>query len=122
MEQKIIVCSVEVDIEQGITSSALPFVFSNPDLKLVPNGKSMLKNYKNQITILDRRPADKLAVIESENKLQRLSLVDYVENLTDKETSFINGKLQNCIPWRVVWNENSVSTPCRLVFDASHKT
>ena len=72
--------------------------------------------------MLDQRPADKLAVIESENKLQRLGFVDYVENLTDKEKSFIDGKLQNYIPWRVVWNENSISTSCRLVFDASHKT
>ena len=47
--------------------------------------------------------------------------MDYVENLTDKEKSFIDGKLQNYIPWRV-WNENSISTSCRLVFDASHKT
>ena len=71
VEQNIIDCSVEVDIGQGMTSSALPFVVSNPDLKLVPNGKSTLKIYKNQITMLDRMPADKLAVIESENKLQR---------------------------------------------------
>ena len=63
VEQKIIDCGVEVDIERGITSSALPFVVSNPDLKLVPNEKSTLKIYKNQITMLDRRPANKLALI-----------------------------------------------------------
>ena len=44
--------------------------------------------------MLDRRPADKLAVIESENKSQRLGFVDYVENLTDKGKTFIDGKLQ----------------------------
>ena len=26
------------------------------------------------------------------------------------------------IPWRTVYNEGSVSTPCRIVFDASSKT
>ena len=26
------------------------------------------------------------------------------------------------IPWRAVWNTNSISTPCRLVFDASQTT
>ena len=27
--------------------------------------------------------------------------------------------MQNFIPWRAVWNGNSISAPCRLVFDAS---
>ena len=30
--------------------------------------------------------------------------------------------VQNFIPWRAVWNSNSISTPCRLVFDASQPT
>ena len=30
--------------------------------------------------------------------------------------------VQNFIPWRAVWNGNSVSTPCRIVFDASQQT
>ena len=30
--------------------------------------------------------------------------------------------VQNFIPWRAVWNGNSISTPCSLVFDASQPT
>ena len=30
--------------------------------------------------------------------------------------------IQNFIPWRAVWNGNSISTPRRLVFDASQPT
>ena len=30
--------------------------------------------------------------------------------------------VQNYIPWRAVWKENSLSTPCRVVFDASSNT
>ena len=30
--------------------------------------------------------------------------------------------VQNFIPWRAVWNGNSVSTPCRIIFDASQQT
>ena len=41
VEQKIIDCSVEVEIEQGITSTALPFVVSNPD---GPQWKEYVKN------------------------------------------------------------------------------
>ena len=31
-------------------------------------------------------------------------------------------EIQNFIPWRPVWNGNSISTPCRPVFDASQPT
>ena len=30
--------------------------------------------------------------------------------------------IQNFVPWRAVWNGNSVSTLCRLVFDVSQPT
>ena len=30
--------------------------------------------------------------------------------------------VQNYVPWRAVWKENSLSTPCRVVFDASNNT
>ena len=30
--------------------------------------------------------------------------------------------VHNVILWRTGWNGNSVSTPCRNVFDASHHT
>ena len=31
-------------------------------------------------------------------------------------------EIQNFIPWRAMWNGNSISTPRRLVFDASQST
>ena len=33
-----------------------------------------------------------------------------------------NSPIKHFIPWRIVWNQNSVSTPCRPVFDASQVT
>ena len=33
-----------------------------------------------------------------------------------------NSRVNYFIPWRAVWNEKSLSTPCRLVFDASQTT
>ena len=30
--------------------------------------------------------------------------------------------IQNFIPWRAVWNSNSVSTLCCLIFDVSQET
>ena len=31
----------------------------------------------------------------------------------------LSSPVQNFIPWRAVWNMNSVSTECRVVFDAT---
>ena len=59
-------------------------------------------------------------VIDSENKLHELGYVDYYDNLTLEERRIIdNSKGKYYTTWRGVWNENSLSTPCRLVFDAS---
>ena len=121
VEQSIIDRSVHVDTNCRVTTAALPFVV-NPDLRLERNEHLALKIYKSQVRKVENRPNDKLAVIQSENKLQKLGFVDFVDNLSKNEQEEITGKLQNFIPWRTVWNEKSVSTPCRLVFDASHST
>ena len=121
VEQSIIDRSVHVDTNCRVTTAALPFVV-NPDLRLERNEHLALKIYKSQVRKVENRPNDKLAVIQSENKLQKLGFVDFVDNLSKNEQEEITGKLQNFIPWRTVWNEKSVSTPCRLVFDASHIT
>ena len=118
IEQGIIDRNVTVDIARRVTTAALPFV-TNPDLRLGPNEFWALKIYKGQARKLNGRPADKLAVVQSENKLQQLGFVDYLDNVSEENKALIVGKLQNDIPWPAVWNEKSISTPCRLVFDAA---
>ena len=55
--------------------------------------------------------------------MQKLGFVDYLENLTREEQEMIlNGPVMNYIVWRVAWNKNSVTTPCRPVFDATYRT
>ena len=45
------------------------------------------------------------------------------DDLSDSQKKLITDSPVNYfIPWRAVWNENSVSTPCRPVFDASFST
>ena len=52
-----------------------------------------------------------------------MGFVDFLENLSATQQTMINeSKIQYFIPWRAVWNTNSLSTPCRLVFDASLAT
>ena len=121
VEQGIIDCSVQVDVVRRVTTAALPFV-TNPDLRLEPNESLALNVYKLQTKKLSSRLEDKLAVQQSEYKLQQLKFVDYLDNVSEDEKKLIEGKLQNFIPWRAVWSEKSLSTPCRLVFDASQTT
>ena len=62
-------------------------------------------------------------MIKSERKLQDLGFVNFIEDLSaDQKQKIDNSSLKNFIPWRTVWNQNSLSTPCRLVFDASQMT
>ena len=76
-----------------------------------------------KINKLNKNPKDKADVIESEVRLQSLGYVEYVKNLSTKQQEMLRtNKIQNYIPWRAVWNGNSVSTPCRVVYDASQPT
>ena len=68
---------------------------------------------------LNANPEDRRSVLEFEQKLQDMGFVDYVSNLKPSEREMIiNSESKYFIPWRPVWNPNSISTPCRLTFDA----
>ena len=96
---------------------------SNPAVKLAPNKNKALQIYNQQVKKLSQNPQDKKDVIESEAKLQQLGHVDFVKSLTpDQQEILRNNPIQNFISWHAVWNGNSVSTPCRVVFDASQPT
>ena len=69
---------------------------------------------------LNANPEDRKSVLEFEQKLQDMGFVEYVSNLKPSEREMIiNSEIKYFIPWRPVWNPNSISTPCRLTFDAS---
>ena len=124
VEQSLIESSVSVDLETSTTTATLPFI-DNPQLKLAPNKDLAMKVYRQQLRKLNQ-PAntqDKQDVIQSEQKLQQMGFVEYVKNLPqDIQRMLQDSPIQNYIPWRAVWKGNSVSTPCRVVFDASQAT
>ena len=92
----------------------------NPAIKLHPNKDKALKVFNQQLKKLSKNQKDKEDVIRSKRKLQDLGHVDYVKNLScELQEMLRNNKIQNFIPWRAVWKESSISTPCRVVFDAS---
>ena len=105
----------------GIKYAILPFIES-PKM-LAPNKSQTMSVYRSQVKKLNKNTKDKNDVIKSEYELQNLGFVEFVSNLSKKQQDLLkNSQLQNYIPWRAVWNGNSISIPCRLVFDASQCT
>lgn len=122
VEQHIIDSSVKIDPETKTITAILPFV-ANPITKLAPNKDIALKIYHQQLRKLSNTLDDKAEIIASESKLQSLGFVDYVDNLNQQQQSMLrDSPVKNFIPWRVVWKTTSISTPCRVVYDASHPT
>ena len=104
------------------TSALLPFLSNTTD-RLVSNDEIALKIYQNQVKNLNKNIKDKEDVIKAEKKLHDLGFVDYVENVTNEEQKKkFSSRLLYILPWRAVWNTNSISTPCRPFFDGSHRT
>ena len=122
VEQEVIDKSVHVDLEKKKTTATLPFM-EDPITQLKPNRDEALRVYRSQLKKLSRDPQAKADVISSQNQLQQLGFVDHVKNLTPSQRKKIfDSALQYFIPWRAVWNHNSISTSCRVVFDASMPT
>ena len=64
-----------------------------------------------------------MEALKSEAKLQALGFVDYVRNLPENEQEALaSSSIKNFIPWNIVFKEDSISTPCRVVFNASMPT
>ena len=119
VEQALIERSVEIDMSKNITQARLPFLV-DPDSRLVSNEKEALKVFRRQVKILNMKPDDKQAVVDFEKKLQDMGFVDYVSNLDDEiKMGIMKNSVKYFIPWRAVYNEKSLSTPCRMVFDAT---
>ena len=121
-EQNLIDKSLFVDLEAKQIVAKLPFI-EDPSVKLAPNKDKAMATYRSQVRKLNKHPEDKLAVIKSEAKLQELGYVDYLKNLTpDQQKKLSDSKFKNFIPWRIMWKSSSLSTPVRMVMDATLPT
>ena len=118
MEQNLINESIKFDPQSQTIIAKLSFIH-NPAVKLAPNKNKALKIYQQQLKKLNNESnlGDKMDIIKSENKLQELGFV----NLSPEMQHKLNHQHQHYIAWRAVWKK-SVSTPCRIVFDASQPT
>ena len=122
LEQDEINKSVTVDVQAGNVVARLPFI-RDPQTTLAPNKNKALKVYQTQVRKLAKNDKDRQDVLKSEAKMQQLEYVDYVHNLPpDQRKRIIESIFQHFLPWRAVWNANSISTECRVVFDGSMPT
>ena len=98
-------------------------LLEDPSVKLAANKEKALAVYKSQLKKLGKCEKDKQDVIESEAKLQNLGHVEYVKNLSEEQQySLKENTVQYFIPWAAVWNTNSISSHCRVVFNGSLPT
>ena len=111
VKQDVINKFVEVDVANQRTTASLPLM-NTPSIKLAHNKRRALEVYNHQIKKLNQNTDDKKDSIESEEKLQQLGYVDYVRNRKPEQQEMLRSGLQNFIPWRAVWNGNSISIPC----------
>ncbi|XP_066917099.1 uncharacterized protein [Clytia hemisphaerica] len=122
VEQDLINRSVKVNVNECITTATLPLL-QNPETALAPNRNIALRVYNQQVKRLAKNQQYKDDIIKSESKLQSLGYVEYVKNLPiDQQRMLQSNPVQNFIPWRAVWKPSSISTPCRVVYDASMPT
>ena len=122
VEQSIIDSSVTVDVKKHITVASLPFI-ADPVVKLAPNRHKARKVYNRVVGNLDKNPDDKASTIKSERKLQYLDFVAWVKDLPKEvQEKLRKHPIQNFFAWRIVHKLSSLTTPTRLVFDASQPT
>ena len=120
-EQYVIEESVVYKPENKSLEAVLPFIKS-PEEHLKNNYNRAQKVLDSQIKMANKDDQTKLDVLASHNKLRSRGHVIGVDELADTEYGVTQQGAGYHIPWMVVFNEGSLSTPCRIVFNASSIT
>ena len=114
--------SVRFDANEGKVRCTLPLL-QDPAKALANNKKNAERVFHRWVKKLNQNPNDRDSVIRSHDKLKTKGHVASLMELTDEQRKIINGSpAQYYLPWRPVYNENSLSTPCRITWDGSDKT
>ena len=120
-EQALIEDCVTIDRSTNTVFTKLPFI-KDPEVKLTPNKRIAAKVLDTQVRIIEKTPGMKESVLKAHDKLVSRGHVVKLEDLpVDVQQKVAKGS-HYFIPWRTVLNLGSLSTPRRLVFDASART
>ena len=122
-EQALIENCVTLNPRERRLEARLPFI-QDPLISLTPNQGIAEKILESQLRLVARNPEMKADTISSHNKLRDKGHVIPYSDLTSDERTKMDSTVGSgyTIPWRTVYKENSLSTPCRMVFDASSRT
>ena len=121
-EQFLIKQSVKFKPEEQRIVATLPFI-ADPVKELKSNKSRALKVLESQLRKLQRDPDARQQVIESHEKLASRGYSCDIDELSAEERSLVdNLPGEYYLPWRYVTKEGSLSTPVRVVFDASATT
>ena len=122
-EQYMIEQSVNFDTDKGRLVASLPFVKS-PKENLTPNRYQANKVLESQMKLISKSEQMRSDVLESFDKLASKGYFLPVASLPSEIKKYLDDPKDAgyIIPWRVVYKEGSLSTPCRMVFDASSRT
>ena len=122
VEQKAIEDSITFDRENRKIWVSLPkrgeerfFLSSNRDIAL--------KVYKKICEKATKDPTIKTEINAAVEKLFRTGQALYLSEVeSERLEKFIHKEVQHYLPWRVVFKDESLTTSCRQVFDASTNT
>jgi len=122
-EQHLIENSVRFNPAEKRLVSTLPFI-APPKENLFPNRFLAQKVLDSQMKKVLASDDAKMDILESFTKLSSRGFLLPVSALdtTTKKLVYDDTDAGYYIPWRTVYKEASLSTPCRLVFDASSRT
>jgi hypothetical protein len=100
----------------------LPFI-EDPVTNLKPNRFVAERVFKTQLELFRKNPSMRENTVKSHQKLVDRGHVAEESKLPKALLEAIKASPDEgyFIPWRTVYNEGSLSTPCRMVFDASFK-
>ena len=120
-EDQAIRDSITIDWERRKITAKLPL--RGPEEKYLSSNRAVAeKVLHSQVIKVKNDPEAKETVIKAFQKLLTHGHAKKIEDLSEEERSLMLSKeVQNYLPWRVVFKD-SVSTPCRCVFDASSNT
>lgn len=119
-EQVLIENCVTVHLDKKIITSKLPFI-CDPDEKLKQNQLIAEKILNTQMNLIRKSPETRDDILKSHQKLLDNGHVVPLDQLPDDQQKVILAGGYT-IPWRTVASAHSLSTPVRLVYDASSRT
>ena len=123
VQQALIESCLRYDPENKTLMSHLPFLVEPTDV-LAPSYNAAERVLESQLKLAGRSDDLRRDIIKSHNKLRDKNFVMPYDELPQHERQLMDTTPEPgyFIPWRTVFKENSITTPCRLVYDGSQAT